>query len=85
MIDTLVLLAIIVLGCLALNIVILIITMQLMVRIEDLVPEMIVSPSMQVMEGSSSTDYLAVTTTSTIISIISIMKPASCVYIDMRK
>jgi hypothetical protein len=48
MIDTLVLLAIIVLGCLALNIVILIITMQLMVRIEDLVPEMIVSPSMQV-------------------------------------
>jgi hypothetical protein len=48
MINTLVLLAILVLGCLALDIVILIITMQLMVRIEDVVPEMIVSPSMQV-------------------------------------
>jgi hypothetical protein len=46
--NTLVLLAILVLGCLALDIVILIITMQLMVRIEDVVPEMIVSPSMQV-------------------------------------
>ena len=60
MINTLVLLAIIVLVCLALDIVILIITMQLMVRIEDVVPEMIVSPSMQVMEDSSSTDYLAI-------------------------
>jgi hypothetical protein len=48
MINTLVLLAILVLGCLALDIVILIITMQLMVRIEDVVPQMIVSPSMQV-------------------------------------
>jgi hypothetical protein len=60
MMNTLVLLAILVLGCLALDIVILIITMQLMVRIEDVVPEMIVAPSMQVIEGSSSTDYLAV-------------------------
>ena len=61
MMNTLVLLAILVLGCLALDIVvILIITMQLMVRVEDVVPEMIVSPSMQVMEGSSSTDYLAI-------------------------
>ena len=58
--NTLVILAILVLGCLALDIVILIITMQLMVRIEDVVPGMIVSPSMQVMEGSSSTDYLAI-------------------------
>jgi hypothetical protein len=48
MINTLVLLAILVLGCLALDIVILIITMQLMVRIEDVVPQMIVSSSMQV-------------------------------------
>ena len=60
MMNTLVILAILVLGCLALDILILIITMQLMVRIEDVVPEMIVSPSMQVMEGSSSTDYLAI-------------------------
>ena len=58
--NTLVLLAILVLGCLALDIVILIITMQLMVSIEDVMPEMIVSPSMQVMEVSSSTDYLAI-------------------------
>jgi hypothetical protein len=36
--NTLVILAILVLGCLALDIVILIITMQLMVRIEDVVP-----------------------------------------------
>jgi hypothetical protein len=48
MINTLLLLTILVLGCLALDIVILTITMQLMVRIEDVVPEMIVSPSMQV-------------------------------------
>jgi hypothetical protein len=46
--NTLVLLAILVLGCLALDIVILIITMQLMVRIEDVVPEVVVWPSMQV-------------------------------------
>jgi hypothetical protein len=58
--NTLVILAILVLGCLALDIVILIITMQLMVRIEDVLPGMIVSPSMQVMEGFSSTDYLAI-------------------------
>jgi hypothetical protein len=48
MINTLLLLTILVLGCLALDIVILTITMQLMVRIEDVVPAMIVSPSMQV-------------------------------------
>ena len=48
MINTLLLLTILVLGCLVLDIVILTITMQLMVRIEDVVPEMIVSPSMQV-------------------------------------
>jgi hypothetical protein len=48
MMNTLVLLAILVLGCLALDIVILIITMQLMVRIEDVVPEVVVWPSMQV-------------------------------------
>ena len=47
MINTLLLLTILVLGCLALDIVILTITMQLMVRIEDVVPEMIVSASMQ--------------------------------------
>lgn len=58
--NVLVILAILILGCVALDIVILIITMQLMVRIEDVVPEMIVSPSMQVMEGSSSIDYLAI-------------------------
>jgi hypothetical protein len=46
--NTLLLLTILVLGCLALDIVVLTITMQLMVRIEDVVPEMIVSPSMQV-------------------------------------
>jgi hypothetical protein len=46
--NTLVLLAILVLGCLALDVVILIITIQLMVRIEDVVPEIIVLPSMQV-------------------------------------
>ena len=48
MINTLLLLTILVLGCLALDIVILTITMQLMVKIEDVVPEMIVWPSMQV-------------------------------------
>ena len=58
--NTLVLLAILVLGCLALDIVILIITMQLMVRIEDVVPQMIVSPSMQVKEGAPFTEYLAI-------------------------
>ena len=46
--NTLLLLTILVLGCLALDIVVLTITMQLMVRIEDLVPEMIIWPSMQV-------------------------------------
>ena len=57
MMNTLVLLAILVLGCLALDIVILIITMQLMVRVEDVVPEMIVSPSMQVKEGALFIEY----------------------------
>jgi hypothetical protein len=57
--NTLVILAILVLGCLALDIVILIITMQLMVRIEDVVSEVVLL-SMQVMEGSSSTEYLAI-------------------------
>jgi hypothetical protein len=51
MINTLVLLAILVLGCLALDIVILIITMQLMVRIDDVVPQMVVPASMQVKEA----------------------------------
>ena len=46
--NALVFLAILVLGCLALDVVILIITMQLMVRIEDVVPQMVVSPSIQV-------------------------------------
>jgi hypothetical protein len=58
--NTLVILAILVLGCLALDIVILIITMQLMVRIEDVVSEVVLFSSMQVMEGSSSTEYLAI-------------------------
>jgi hypothetical protein len=48
MINTLLLLIILVLGCLALDIVILTITMQLMVRIEDVVPEMVIWPSMQI-------------------------------------
>jgi hypothetical protein len=46
--NALVLLAILVLGCLALDVVILIITMQLMVRIQDVVPQMVVWPSIQV-------------------------------------
>ena len=59
--NTLVILAILVLGCLALDIVILIITMQLMVRIEDVqVAEVVVSPSMQVKEGAPFTEYLAI-------------------------
>jgi hypothetical protein len=36
------------LGCFALDIVTLIITMQLMVKIEDVVPGLVISPSMQV-------------------------------------
>jgi hypothetical protein len=52
--NTLVILAILVLGCLALDIVILIITMQLMVRIEDVVPQMVVPPSIQVKEYAPS-------------------------------
>jgi len=59
--NTLVILAILVLGCLALDIVILIITMQLMVRIEDVqVAEMVLLPSMQVKEGAPFTEYLAI-------------------------
>ena len=59
--DTLVILAILVLGCLALDIVILIITMQLMVRIEDVqVAEVVLLPSMQVKEGAPFTEYLAI-------------------------
>jgi hypothetical protein len=59
--NTLVLLAILVLGCLALDIVILIITMQLMVRIEDVqAAEVVLLPSMQVKEGASFTEYLAI-------------------------
>jgi len=61
MMNTLVILAILVLGCLALDIVILIITMQLMVRIEDVqVAEMVLLPSMQVKEGAPFTEYLAI-------------------------
>jgi hypothetical protein len=52
--NTLVILAILVLGCLALDIVILIIIMQLMVRIEDVVPQMVVPPSMQVKQYTHS-------------------------------
>jgi hypothetical protein len=58
MINTLLLLTILVLGCLALDIVILTITMQLMVRIEDVVPEMIVSPSMQVKGDATFIKFL---------------------------
>jgi hypothetical protein len=59
--NTLVLLAILVLGCLVLDIVILIITMQLMVRIEDVqAAEVVLLPSMQVKEGASFTEYLAI-------------------------
>ena len=59
--NTLVILAILVLGCLALDIVILIITMQLMVRIEDVqVAEVVLLPSMQVKEGALFTEYLAI-------------------------
>jgi hypothetical protein len=59
--NTLVILAILVLGCLALDIVILIITMQLMVRIEDVqVAEVVLLPSMQVKEGAPFTEYLAI-------------------------
>jgi hypothetical protein len=47
--NTLVILAIIVLGCVALEIVDLILIMQLMMRLEDVpVAEMVVLPSMQV-------------------------------------
>jgi hypothetical protein len=46
--NTLLLLAVLVLGCLALDIVTLVITMQLMVRIEDvLVADVMVMPSIQ--------------------------------------
>ena len=58
MINTLLLLTILVLGCLALDVVILTITMQLMVRIEDVVPEMIVLPSMQVKGGATFIKFL---------------------------
>ena len=50
--NTLIILAILVVGCLALDVVILIINMQLMVRIEDVVPQMVLLPSMQVKEGA---------------------------------
>jgi hypothetical protein len=46
--NTLLLPIILVLGCLALDIVILTITMQLTVRIEDVVPEMVNWPSIQI-------------------------------------
>jgi hypothetical protein len=56
--NTLIILAILVLGCLALDIVILIITMQLMVRLEDVpVAGVILLPSMQVKEGALFTEY----------------------------
>jgi len=56
--NTLVILAILVLGCLALDIVILIITMQLMVRLEDVpVVEVVLLSSMQVKEGALFTEY----------------------------
>jgi hypothetical protein len=56
--NTLVILAILVLGCLALDIVILIITMQLMVRLEDVpVAEVVLLSSMQVKEGALFTEY----------------------------
>jgi hypothetical protein len=59
--NTLVFLAILVLGCLALDIVILIITMQLMVRIEDVqVAEVVLLPSMQVKGDATFTEYLAI-------------------------
>jgi hypothetical protein len=53
--NTLVLLAVLVVGCVALDIVTLILTMQVMVRLNDvLVAEVVVLPSMQVKEVASS-------------------------------
>ena len=53
--NTLLILAILVLGCVALDIVTLIVTMLLMVRIEDLqVAGVVVLPSMQVKEDAPS-------------------------------
>jgi hypothetical protein len=57
--NTLVILAILVLGCLALDIIILIITMQLMVRLEDVsVAEEVLLSSKQVKEGALFTEYM---------------------------
>jgi hypothetical protein len=53
--NTLIILAIIVLGCVALEIVDLILIMQLMLRLEDVpVAEVVVLPSIQVKEYASS-------------------------------
>jgi hypothetical protein len=53
--NTFVILVILVLGCVALDIVTLIVTMQLMVRVEDLqVAGVVVLPSMQVKEHAPS-------------------------------
>lgn len=59
--NTLVILAIIVLGCVALEVVDIILIMQLMRGLEDVqVADMVLFSSMQVKEGSSSTEYLAI-------------------------
>jgi hypothetical protein len=53
--NTLMILAILVLGCVALDIVTLIVTMLLMVRLDDVpVADMVVLPSMQVKEDAPS-------------------------------
>lgn len=59
--NTLVILAIIVLGCVALEVVDIILIMQLMRGLEDVqVADMVLFSSMLVKEGSSSTEYLAI-------------------------
>jgi hypothetical protein len=53
--NTFVIIVVLVLGCVALDIVILLVTMQLMVRLDDLpVAEVVVLPSMQTQEDASS-------------------------------
>lgn len=57
MMNTLVLLVIIVLVCVAVDIVNLIINMQLMARLGDLTAKMIIWPSMQVKEDAALTVF----------------------------
>jgi len=59
--NTLVILAIIVLGCVALEVVDIILIMQLMRGLENIqVADVVLLPSMQVKEGAPSTEYLAI-------------------------